>query len=138
MNRRVCNLLGILLSSAITLAPHVGRAAPYAPLDCKKAATPAEKAVCGNYGLGQDEARLATLFSVLTSSSPWDREPILPTRNANGFPSATHAAAMRVVLCACIRRASMNSRRHLMLWRARTVLTKARGRVDGSHAASSV
>ena len=67
MNRRCCNLLGILLSSAITLAPHVGRAAPYAPLDCKKAATPAEKAVCGNYGLGQDEARLATLFSVLTS-----------------------------------------------------------------------
>src|SRR4029079_12938256 len=35
--------------------------------DCKKAATPAEKTICGNYGLGQDEARLATLFSVLTS-----------------------------------------------------------------------
>jgi uncharacterized protein len=67
MNRRVRNLLGILLACAITFAPHVGRAAPYAPLDCKKAATPAEKTICGNYGLGQDEARLATLFSVLTS-----------------------------------------------------------------------
>ena len=43
MNRRCCNLLGILLACAITFAPHVGLAAPYAPLDCKKAATPAEK-----------------------------------------------------------------------------------------------
>ena len=56
MNRRICKLLGILLACAITFAPHVSRAAPYAPLDCKKAATPVEKTVCGNYGLGQDEA----------------------------------------------------------------------------------
>ncbi len=67
MNHRVCKLLGILLASAISLAPHASCAASYAPLDCKKAATPAEKTVCKSYGLGQDEARLATLFSVLTS-----------------------------------------------------------------------
>jgi uncharacterized protein len=59
--------LGILLLSALSLAPDNVHAAPYAPLDCAKASTAAETAICKNYALGQDEARLATLFGVLTS-----------------------------------------------------------------------
>src|SRR6202034_943848 len=49
------------------LSPRLGLAASYAPLDCAKASTAAEAAVCKTYALGQDEARLATLFGVLTS-----------------------------------------------------------------------
>jgi uncharacterized protein len=59
--------LGILLLSALSLAPDNVHAAPYAPLDCAKASTAAETAICKTYALGQDEARLATLFGVLTS-----------------------------------------------------------------------
>jgi uncharacterized protein len=58
---------GILLVSVLCLAPRLGHAASYAPLDCAKASTSAETAVCKTYALGQDEARLATLFEVLTS-----------------------------------------------------------------------
>jgi uncharacterized protein len=43
------------------------RAADYAPLECGKASTPAERTVCRNYALGQQEARMATLFEVTTS-----------------------------------------------------------------------
>ena len=67
MNRRVCKPLGVLLASAISFAANPGRAASYAPLDCTKASAPAETTICKNYGLGQEEARLATLFAVLTS-----------------------------------------------------------------------
>jgi uncharacterized protein len=42
-------------------------AGSYTPLDCEKASTAAETTVCKGYTLGQDEARLATLFGVLTS-----------------------------------------------------------------------
>ena len=41
--------------------------APYLPLDCARASTPTETAICKDYALGQDEARVATLFSVLAS-----------------------------------------------------------------------
>jgi uncharacterized protein len=67
MDFRDCKPLGILLASIISLAPHPTRAASYAPLDCAKVSTAAETTVCKTYALGQDEARLATLFSVLTS-----------------------------------------------------------------------
>ena len=43
------------------------RAADYAPLDCGKASSPAERAICRSYPLGQAEARMATLFGVVTS-----------------------------------------------------------------------
>jgi uncharacterized protein len=39
------------------------RAAGYAPIDCGKAASPAERAICRS----QAEARMATLFGVVTS-----------------------------------------------------------------------
>ncbi len=42
-------------------------AADYAPLDCSKAASPTEKTICSDYGLGQLEARTATLFAITTS-----------------------------------------------------------------------
>ena len=42
-------------------------AASYAPLDCGKAASPAQFAICRNYSLGQAEARVATLFAIATS-----------------------------------------------------------------------
>lgn len=67
MNRQYSRLGGIVLMSALGLAPPAAHAASYAPLDCAKASTPTETAVCKSYALGQDEARLATLFGVLTS-----------------------------------------------------------------------
>jgi uncharacterized protein len=58
-------LASILLIAALPL-PHAW-AADYAPLNCSKANTPAEHAICRNYTLGQQEARMATLFAVTTS-----------------------------------------------------------------------
>ena len=42
-------------------------AADYAPLNCSKAESPAERTICDSYALGQSEARMATLYSVATS-----------------------------------------------------------------------
>src|SRR5271170_2002865 len=67
MNFYRCKTPVILLASILCLAPRPGHAANYAPLDCTKASTAAEATVCKAYALGQDEARLATLFGVLTS-----------------------------------------------------------------------
>ena len=58
---------GVLLGSIIVPASCLGQTASYAPLNCAKASTPTEKTICGNYELGQDEARLATLYGILTS-----------------------------------------------------------------------
>jgi uncharacterized protein len=55
------------LAAASLLAPGVAGAADYAPMNCAKAKSPAEKTVCGNYALGQSEARMATLYAVATS-----------------------------------------------------------------------
>ena len=53
--------------AAILLAPHLAQAAEYAPLNCAKAASAAEMTICTSYELGQDEARMATLYAVATS-----------------------------------------------------------------------
>jgi uncharacterized protein len=66
MNFHHLKRLAILLS-VFSFAPNVGQAASYAPLDCAKTSTAAEMAICKSYALGQDEARMATLFGVLTS-----------------------------------------------------------------------
>jgi uncharacterized protein len=42
-------------------------AASYKPLDCSKAASQSELAICRTYSLGQLEARMATLFGIVTS-----------------------------------------------------------------------
>jgi uncharacterized protein len=43
------------------------RAADYAPIDCGKASSPTEHTICRSYPLGQAEARMATMFGVVTS-----------------------------------------------------------------------
>src|SRR6201985_3324042 len=67
MKHRLCKPLGILLALALGLSPRLGLAASYAPIDCAKASTAADATICKSYALGQDEARLATLFEVLTA-----------------------------------------------------------------------
>lgn len=37
-------------------------AADYAPLNCQAASSVAQKTICSHYGLGQSEARMATLY----------------------------------------------------------------------------
>jgi uncharacterized protein len=59
--------LAAWLALALASTPCLGQAAPYAPIDCGKASNATETAICGNYALGQDEARVATLYGVLTS-----------------------------------------------------------------------
>jgi uncharacterized protein len=55
-------VLGVLLASTAAVS-----AADYAPLDCGKAKSGTEKAICKSYALGQDEARMATLYAIATS-----------------------------------------------------------------------
>lgn len=62
MNKILPLALLITLTSALPAA-----AADYAPLNCAKAATAAEKTICTSYGLGQAEARMATLYQWATS-----------------------------------------------------------------------
>lgn len=59
-------LPGTCLAAVMTIAT-AASAADYAPIDCAKATTPADRTICGNYALGQDEARMATLYGVATS-----------------------------------------------------------------------
>ena len=49
------------------LAPCAAGASEYAPLNCSKAKSAAEKTICKSYALGQAEARMATLYAVATS-----------------------------------------------------------------------
>ncbi|MCZ7595517.1 MAG: hypothetical protein M5U16_11920 [Hyphomicrobium sp.] len=55
------------LAAAAVLVPGLAQAADYAPMSCAKAESAADKTVCGNYPLGQLEARMATLYAVATS-----------------------------------------------------------------------
>jgi uncharacterized protein len=58
---------GLALAIAMLIAETPARAANYAPLDCGKAASAAETAICRDYALGQAEARMATLFGIATA-----------------------------------------------------------------------
>jgi uncharacterized protein len=53
--------------AALILAPVTADAAEYAPLNCAKAKSAAEKSICKDYALGRLEARMATLYAVATS-----------------------------------------------------------------------
>jgi uncharacterized protein len=56
--------LGIALAlSAASAAP----CADYAPIDCARASDSAQRTICRDYGLGQAEARMATLYGVIAS-----------------------------------------------------------------------
>ena len=71
-------------------------AADYAPLDCAKAGSPAQKTICGDYLLGQQEARVATLFEWSTSFVGMgqrdhihdDQRAFIATRDACGADTA--------------------------------------------------
>ena len=58
---------GGLVAVSLFAASVPARAADYAPIDCGRASLPAERAICRSYSLGQAEARMATLFGVVTS-----------------------------------------------------------------------
>ncbi len=55
------------LLAAATLSPCAAGAGDYAPLNCAKAASATEQAICKSYALGQAEARMATLYGIATS-----------------------------------------------------------------------
>ena len=57
----------LLLATAVVVTGAGADAAEYAPLDCAKAVSPAQKTICADYRLGQQEARMATLFEWATS-----------------------------------------------------------------------
>jgi uncharacterized protein len=60
-------LMGGLVALSLLVASVPARAAGYAPIDCSKASSPAERAICRSYPLGQAEARMATMFGIVTS-----------------------------------------------------------------------
>jgi len=55
------------MALAALSVPNLALAGDYAPLNCAKASSPAEHAICKSYPLGQREARMATLYGVATS-----------------------------------------------------------------------
>ena len=55
------------VAAATLFAPSGAEAGDYAPMNCAKAKSASEKTVCKDYGLGQLEARMATLYAVATS-----------------------------------------------------------------------
>jgi uncharacterized protein len=59
--------LAVITFAATILCPLPAGAADYAPLNCGAARSASEKAICANYGLGQSEARMATLYEWSTS-----------------------------------------------------------------------
>jgi uncharacterized protein len=65
--RRTASLFLTALLAGILQGTLPAAALDYAPLDCAKAKSPAERTICSNYGLGQLEARTATLFEWATS-----------------------------------------------------------------------
>jgi uncharacterized protein len=60
-------LMGGLVALSLLVALVPARAADYAPIDCSKVSLPAERAICRSYPLGQAEARMATMFGIVTS-----------------------------------------------------------------------
>jgi uncharacterized protein len=60
-------LTGGLVALSLLVASVPARAADYAPIDCSNASSSAERAICRSYPLGQAEARMATMFGIVTS-----------------------------------------------------------------------
>jgi uncharacterized protein len=58
---------GGLLALSLLVGSVPAHAADYAPIDCSKASSPTERAICRSYPLGQAEARMATMFGIVTS-----------------------------------------------------------------------
>jgi len=64
---RLMKQAGGLVAVSLFAASVQAQAADYAPIDCGKASSSAERTICRSYSLGQAEARMATLFGVVTS-----------------------------------------------------------------------
>ncbi len=62
---RMTAIVSVLFAAVALLSP--ASAADYAPMNCARAFSASEKAVCSDYGLGQLEARMATLYQWATS-----------------------------------------------------------------------
>lgn len=60
-----CIVSAAMAGSLLLAAP--ASAADYAPLNCAAAKSATERTICGNYGLGQLEARMATLYEWATA-----------------------------------------------------------------------
>jgi uncharacterized protein len=58
---------GIAVAAIAASVSFTASAADYAPIDCTKADSPAQLAICRTYSFGQAEARMATLFGIATS-----------------------------------------------------------------------
>ncbi len=90
----------------VACASAAANAGEYAPLNCKKANSPAEHTICDSYSLGQSEARMATLFGVTTSLVAMgqrgniqdDQRKWLQSRDACGksIPCLTQAYDQRI------------------------------------------
>lgn len=57
----------LAISSLAILVPNIALAGDYAPIVCGKAKSVAEKTICKSYDLGQQDARMATLYGLATS-----------------------------------------------------------------------
>jgi uncharacterized protein len=77
-------LTGGLVALSLLVASVPAHAVDYTPIDCSKASSPAERAVCRSYPLGQAEARMATLFGVVTSLVAMGNVAISAMRSGNG------------------------------------------------------
>src|SRR5438105_3835906 len=65
---RAANIRALgLVVAAILSAASAAAGAEYSPIDCTRAGDTAQRAICHDYALGQAEARMATLYSVITS-----------------------------------------------------------------------
>jgi uncharacterized protein len=64
-SRRKLTTFVVALSLLAAWVP--ARAADYAPIDCSNASSPAQRTICRSYPLGQAEARMATMFGIVTS-----------------------------------------------------------------------
>jgi uncharacterized protein len=60
--RALC--LGLAMTLSATTA---ALCAEYSPIECDRASDAAQRAICRDYALGQAEARMATLYGVLSS-----------------------------------------------------------------------
>ena len=60
-------LFALVVVGCVAVKAGPASAADYAPLNCADAMSSAEKAICSHYGLGQSEARMATLYQWSTA-----------------------------------------------------------------------
>ena len=66
-SRPAFSAAALCVAASFGLAQPAAAAITYDPIDCAKASTPADRTICGNYALGQDEARMATLYGIATA-----------------------------------------------------------------------